>query len=426
MAARAVRLSLLVSLGGGLEIFEFFSYAIFANRIAEAFYPSKDPMTGSLLTLSSLAAGFAARPLGAVIMSHFGDRHGRRPVFIAGLLAMSLATFAIGLLPTYAQWGIVPGVLVVALRVVQGLSVGGEMPGAAAYMVESFPTRAPFLTGLVTAFASLGILLATGLSWLLEDALSQAALAAWGWRVPFLIAGAFGLCSMAARRKLTEAPGFARSERPRPRVPLAEVWRHHAAPFLICSGVMVASAGFQGVFLGYLPLYLTRTLHYLPAQTARLLNLGSVAGTLAILIVSALGQVMPPHRLMRIGAFALIAGAYPFFAALVAQSAPLPALFAGAGMVQGLLVGTFAVLAADLFPVDVRFSGSGVAQTLANAVVAGFAPLVCTLLVATTHRPTAPAGYLIVTGLAGLLASFPLVRRSGWIARDHHAIHEED
>jgi MHS family proline/betaine transporter-like MFS transporter len=128
---------------------------------------------------------------------------------------------------------------------------------------------------------------------------------------------------------------------------------------------------------------------------------------------------------MRIGTLALIAGAYPFFAVLASRSAPPPLLFVGAGMVQGLLVGTFAVLAADLFPVDVRFTGSGVAQTLANAVVAGFAPIVCTLLVAATHRPTAPAGYLIVTGLIGLLASFPMVPRLGWILRDNHAIRTE-
>ena len=215
-----LKLAWLVSLGGGIEIFEFFSYAIFANRIAAAFYPSEDQLTGTLLTLSSLAVGFLARPFGAAIMSHFGDRYGRRPVFVAGLAAMSLATAAIGLLPTYAQWGAASGVIVVLLRVVQGLSVGGEMPGAAAYMVETVPRRASLLTGLVSALASIGVLAATGLSWAIESTLSEPDLARFGWRIPFLIAGGCGFMALLARRGLVETPAFTEVDRPKAKVPL--------------------------------------------------------------------------------------------------------------------------------------------------------------------------------------------------------------
>jgi MFS family permease len=143
------RVILLASLGGALEFYDFIVYSQFAQYIGRAFYPSEDPMVSLVVSFSVFAVGYFARPLGGIFFSHIGDRIGRRRVLILTILLMSAATAGIGLLPTYAQWGIGASILLVLLRVIQGFCLGGELPGAIAYVVETAPRRSGFSVGVV-------------------------------------------------------------------------------------------------------------------------------------------------------------------------------------------------------------------------------------------------------------------------------------
>jgi hypothetical protein len=177
------RVIILSSLGGALEFYDFVIYSMFAQYIGAAFFPAADPLNSLLLSFTVFAVGYIARPVGGVVFSHFGDKYGRRPVFIVAMLTMSLATTAIGLLPTYAQWGIGASACMVLLRLLQGFSLGGELPGAITYVVETAPRRAGFVAGFVFFCVNSGVALASGLNLTVHKLMAEPDIAAWGWRI---------------------------------------------------------------------------------------------------------------------------------------------------------------------------------------------------------------------------------------------------
>src|SRR6478609_1379283 len=158
------RLVLLASLGGTLEFYDFVVFGIFARDIADALFPAASPIASLMASFAAFAAGYLARPIGGIVLSHFGDRYGRRSVFLASLFIMSAATAGMGLVPTFASWGIAASATMVLLRVVQGLCLGGELPGALTYVVETAPRSAPFVCGLVFSCVTIGVAIATGVS----------------------------------------------------------------------------------------------------------------------------------------------------------------------------------------------------------------------------------------------------------------------
>src|SRR5262245_19475682 len=151
------RIVLLASLGGTLEFFDFVVFGIFARDIADAIFPSSSPLVSLMASFAAFAVGYLARPIGGIVLSHFGDRYGRRRVYLWSVFIMSLATFGMGLVPTLAQWGAAASVLMVTLRIVQGFCLGGVLPGALTYVVETAPRIAPFVCGVVFACVTMGV-----------------------------------------------------------------------------------------------------------------------------------------------------------------------------------------------------------------------------------------------------------------------------
>ena len=193
------RLILLASLGGALEFYDFVVYSQFARYIGRNFFPNDDEMVSLIVSFSVFAVGYFARPLGGIFFSHIGDRIGRRRVLIITILAMSAATAGIGLLPTYAQWGITASILLVLLRIVQGFCLGGELPGAISYVVETAPRRSGFSVGVVFFCVNTGVALAALLNLVVHETLTVEQIQAWGWRIGFLVGGGLGLVSFVLR-----------------------------------------------------------------------------------------------------------------------------------------------------------------------------------------------------------------------------------
>ena len=189
------RIVLLASLGGTLEFFDFVVFGIFARDIAEAIFPNTSPLVSLMASFAAFAVGYLARPIGGIVLSHYGDRHGRRRVFLWSVFVMSLATFGMGLVPTHAQWGAAASALMVTLRIVQGFCLGGELPGALTYVVETAPRIAPFVCGVVFACVTMGVAAATGVSLSLRTLLAPDLVPVLAWRLAFVLGGLGGVLS---------------------------------------------------------------------------------------------------------------------------------------------------------------------------------------------------------------------------------------
>src|SRR6266446_3584370 len=178
---------LLASLGGTLEFYDFVIFGVFAKDIADAIFPNPTLLISLMVSFAAFAAGYLARPLGGIVLSHFGDRYGRRRVFLASIFVMSGATFGLGLVPSFATWGPAASALMVVLRLIQGFCLGGELPGALTYVVETAPRHAPLVCGVAFSCVTMGVAAASGVSLALRTWLPSAVMTTFGWRVAFLL-----------------------------------------------------------------------------------------------------------------------------------------------------------------------------------------------------------------------------------------------
>ncbi|MEZ5289974.1 MAG: MFS transporter [Vicinamibacterales bacterium] len=415
MSGASWRIVFLASLGGTLEFFDFVVFGVFARDIAEAIFPAATPLVSLMASFGAFAAGYLARPIGGIVLSHYGDRFGRRTVFLLSLFVMSAATFAMGLVPTYAAWGIAASALMVSLRLLQGFCLGGELPGALTYVVETAPSYAPFVCGVVFSCVTLGVAAATGVSvgvrtWLPPDRVAEL-----GWRIAFMIGGAGGLLSFVLRRAMEESPEFARMKALAARHPFKEVLQAHRSPVVVGILVIAATGAFNGLFFAHMPAYLSSVLGYGAREAVAAQTLGVLVHAAAILAVGWMADTIAPRLLARAGSLALVVLAYPFYAALVGKSLGPAPLLVAAGLVAALVNGTFAALLTDLFPTRVRFSGVALSFNVAFTLFSGLTPLVATSLIERLGTPTAPALVMIVTGLVTLAATVPHPRHGGHV-----------
>ena len=417
ISAAGWRIVLLASLGGTLEFYDFVVFGIFAKDIADAIFPNPTPLISLTVSFAAFAAGYLARPLGGIVLSHFGDRYGRRRVFLVSIFVMSGATFGMGLVPSFATWGATASLLMVMLRLLQGFCLGGELPGALTYVVETAPRHASFVCGVVFSCVTLGVAAATGVSLAVRTWLPAELVASVGWRVAFVIGGLGGLLSFALRRSLEESPEFERMKQLASRQPFREVLRTHLRPVALGVSVIAATGGFNGLFFAHMAAYASGVLGYNPRQAVISQTIGVVVHAFGILAVGGLARRVHPRVLLRAGSLALAALAFPFYSALASRSMNPAFLMALAGMCAGLVNGTFAVLLTDLFPTRVRFSGVALAFNVAFTIFSGTAPLVATSLIRSTGLSTAPALVMVACGLLTLAASFGLSRDGGHVLK---------
>lgn len=409
------RIVLLASLGGTLEFYDFVIFGVFAKDIADAMFPSSTPLVSLMASFAAFAVGYLARPIGGIVLSHFGDRHGRRRVFLVSLFLMSAATLGMGLVPPFAAWGAWASVTMVALRLLQGFCLGGELPGALTYVVETAPRRSAFVCGVVFACVTLGVALATGVSLAVRSWLPSDQVPAIGWRIAFGLGGLAGFLSFIMRRALEESPEFAKMRALAARHPLGEVLRAHWWPVLLGVGGLAATAAFNGLFFAHMPAYLSGVLGYDARQAVVAQTVGVIVHAAAILAVGWAGDRLSPRLMMAVGAATLTLLAFPFYAALASRAIDPVWALALAGLCASLVNGTFAVLLTDLFPTRVRFSGVALGFNVAFTVFSGTAPLVATSLIRETGMNTAPAFVMVGCALITLASAVGFARRGGHV-----------
>jgi len=410
------RVIILSSLGGALEFYDFVAFSTFAQYISGAFFPSSDPTTGLLKTFATFAVGYVVRPVGGVVFSHFGDKHGRRPVFIIAMLLMSFATVGIGVLPGYRSWGVAAPVGLVLLRVLQGFCLGGELPGAITYVVETAPRRAGFVAGFVFFCVNTGVAIAAILNLTLQKSMGSAGIAAGGWRIAFIAGGVLGLVSFWMRLSLSETAEFRKLKHLACKRPFAELMKAAPVAALVGVGALTCTAGFNGLLFA-MPSFLPTVMHYTPAQAAGAQNVGLLVLSFGLLATAWLGDRIPRRYILGFGALIMMFLPFPFFSSLAARSTNIYLLFALTGLAASFVNGPMCALVADLYPTRLRFSGVAVSFNLAFSIFTGIAPLAATYL-ARTYSPAAPAFYMAGCALVTLLAT-PVVKHfDGRILRE--------
>src|SRR5918996_1262525 len=299
LSAAGWRIVLLASLGGTLEFYDFVIFGVFAKDIADAIFPSSTPLVSLMASFAAFATGYLARPIGGIVLSHYGDRYGRRRVFLLSLFVMSAATLGMGLVPTYAQWGVGASIVMVTLRLIQGFCLGGELPGALTYVVETAPRIAPLVCGVVFACVTKGVAVATGVSLAVRTLLDPANVPFYGWRIAFVLGGLGGVLSFVLRRSLEESPEFARMKSFAVRQPFRELLRTNLVHVAIGCAILAGTGTFNGLFFSHLPAYLSGVLQYDARQAVLAQTVGVVASALGILATGWLGDRIPPRYLLR-------------------------------------------------------------------------------------------------------------------------------
>ena len=416
------RVLILSSLGGALEFYDFVVYSTFAQYIGDSFFPAADPRLRLIYSFAVFAVGYVARPLGGVIFSHFGDRYGRRRVFIIAMLLMSTATVCIGVLPPYATWGAAASVIMVLLRLMQGFCLGGELPGAITYVVETAPQQAGFASGFIFFCVNTGVALASALSWVIHETLPADAVASWGWRIGFLVGGGLGFVSFYLRLSLTETAEFQRMRHTAEaaRQPFVELMRSSPGPVLVGVAALTATAGFNGLLFA-MPAFLPTYMHYTRLAAIQAQNIGLLVLSFGLLTTAWLGDRIPRRWILRLGSLALAALCVPFFNAAADHSVGLIPLFLGAGLAASFVNGPMCGVVGDLFPTRIRFSGVAVSFNLAFSIFSGTAPLFAALLVKATGNPASAAYIMLGCAAITFIGTLFLKRYDGRILGEHAA-----
>ncbi|MGW7412601.1 MFS transporter [Streptomyces sp. NPDC054863] len=399
------------SVGNFVEWYEFGVYGYFATVIAANFFTPEGGGDAEALvkTYASFALAFFFRPVGAALFGRLGDRIGRRPTLIVVIAAMTAATTLIGLLPTYATIGAAAPWLLTLLRILQGLSAGGEFGGAVSLLTEFAPAGRRGLYGSWQSFTvALGLLGGAGVAALLATVLTADALSDWGWRVPFLLTLPLGLVALWLRLRLEETPNFRTEKATSSASPrTADVLR----AIVLGAGRIMGWAAAGYTFLVVLPSYLQSTLHtsFREALVATVLaNLGFAA---SIIPAGLLSDRIGRRAVMLTGAALVAALSLPLINLLQDQGTSTVAKGAAvfvAGAVVGLMAGPGPAMLAEMFPTSVRCTGLGLAYALSNAVFSGCAGLIITELIKRTGDADIPAYYAAGACVVSVLALLTL------------------
>jgi MFS family permease len=391
--------------GTAIEFYDFFVYGTAAALIlGPLFFPTFSPVAGTLAAFATFGVGFVARPLGSVLFGHIGDRRGRRPVLVASLLLTGASTVAVGCVPTYESIGVVAPLLLLVLRFLQGLGLGGEWGGAVLLAVEHAPAeRRALWSSFPQVGPALGFLLANGVVLGLSSTLTEAQFAAWGWRVPFWAAGVLAVVGLWLRSSLTESPSFLQID-DHARVPLAEVVRNHWRLLLLTGG---------GLAIGYAIFYAVTTwsLAYGTEQlgVSRSVMLTCIMGAVLVKgtltpLMALLGDRYGRRPLCLTGCAAAALWMFPMVA-LLATGAPLPMFLGFLGAMLAFIT-MFAVIAAylpELYEPRVRCTGAAVGYNLGGVVGGALTPIVATALAEQGGRvPWGVAAYLTAIALLSL------------------------
>lgn len=399
------------SIGTIIEWYDFLIYGMAAALVFnKLFFPNIDPLLGTLAALGSYAVGFLARPLGGALFGHFGDRMGRKSILMLTLVLMGLGTFLIGVLPTYSQIGIWAPVMLVSLRFIQGIGLGGEWGGAAVMVLEHAPKHRRGLYGsLVQVGFPLGLVIAT-LVFGAVSKMPEADILSWGWRVPFLVSAVLIVLGMFIRSNVTESPVFERMKARREIVknPVWQAIVRHPRSFLVAIGLKISEVSWVYMLTVFIVVYATGTLKLPKSLILDAILIAALVELVTIPLFGWLSDMIGRRPLYFIGAIFTIAFAFPLFwlLGLKTPETVILTIVVAMSMGHGLMFAPEATYFPELFGANVRYSGASFGFQVAAAIGGGFSPVLATALAGYMGGTAGVSIMLIVLALITLLAAF--------------------
>jgi MHS family proline/betaine transporter-like MFS transporter len=414
---RGSRAILAASVGNLLEWYDFSVYALFAIYIAANFFPHSAPGLDLVKTFLVFGLGFVIRPLGAILIGIYGDRAGRKAALTLTILIMAGGTLVIAVAPSYAAIGLGAPLLLLAGRILQGFSAGGEIGSATAFLVEHAPlNRRGRYTAWLQASMGMSNILGALVAFAVTTLLPAARVAAWGWRIPFLIGLLIVPVGVYLRRTLEETPQFrAESERRRDErrgvAPLVTVFRHHSRSLLVGMGISILWAVAVYVLLIFMPVLAQRAFGFSAAQAFGSSLIGNVVFVSGCFAFGALADRIGHTRMLTIGAILLSLGVLPLFLWLSASKSTITLTLVLSAF--GVMVSSFTSIAptalSSLFPTPVRATGVSIVYNAAITIFGGFAPAILTWFGANAGSVFAPAWYVVFAAVPAVIA-IPFLR----------------
>ncbi|MCS4241202.1 metabolite-proton symporter [Rhizobium sp. BIGb0125] len=400
--------------GTTIEFFDFYVYATAAVLVFPTlFFPNNDPMTALLASFATFSIAFFARPLGAVVFGHYGDRVGRKTTLVAALLTMGISTVIIGLLPSYETAGIIAPLLLALCRFGQGFGLGGEWGGAVLLATENAPPGKRSWYGMFPQLgAPIGLLLSSGVFWILLHFMSQEALLSWGWRIPFVASIILIAVGLWVRLSITETPAFQKAidQEERVAVPVAELFRHHKRSLAL--GTFVALATFVLFYIGtaYLLSYNVKVLKIPFLDALEVQILGSIVFGIFIPFAGKLAERFGRREILILTT--VLIGAFSFLLpGLMSGGEGSIFVFAALAMaLMGMTYGLIGTALAAPFPTTVRYTGSSITFNMAGIFGASLAPYIATWL--QVNYGMAYVGYYLCAAAVITLACILLSRKN--------------
>ncbi|SFJ51419.1 Predicted arabinose efflux permease, MFS family [Amycolatopsis sacchari] len=376
------------ALGTTVEYYDFTLYATTAALVFnKIFFPAGNAIVGTLAAFATFFVGYLARPLGGLVFGHYGDKLGRKTVLITTMILMGGGTFAVGLLPSYETIGIWAPILLVVIRLLQGVGMGGEYGGGVLMALEYSPAKKQgFYTSLVHIGTPAGVLLPVGLVTLLDAALPEGAYESWAWRLPFLASIVLILLGVYIRTRVSESPEFvkARAEREVRTLPVKELFGNHAGRVVLSIIAKIAESGLFNVYYVVAIAYVTTELGHPRGPALLAVLVACAVECLTLPLFGALSDRIGRRKVYIGGALFQVVLAIPFFLMIATGNLPLMILATtlGLGIGHGAMYGAQAALFANLYPVAVRYTGLSVTQQVGATLGGGLAPLLGTALLA--------------------------------------------
>ncbi|WKA55446.1 MFS transporter [Planococcus shixiaomingii] len=396
--------------GSSIEWFDYFLYGTVAALVFnQLFFVNEDPTVGLLLAYASFALAFFIRPFGGVVFSHIGDRIGRKKTLVLTLSLMGIATFGMGLLPTYQAIGVWAPILLITLRLIQGLGIGGEWGGALLLAVEYAPEDKKGLFGSIPQMGvTIGMLMGTIALWIMT-LLPDDSFMTWGWRVPFILSAFLVIFGLWIRKGIDETPAFKKVQESGeiPKLPIVDTLKYHWREVLIAIGAKVVETAPFYIFSTFIVSYATTNLGFDRTEALTAVMVATVVTTILIPIMGNLSDKVGRKKLYVTGTIAMALFAFPYFWMIQQGSVALLVLATviGLGIIWAPITAVLGTMFSEIFEAKVRYTGISLGYQIGAAVAGGTAPLVATALLAEFNNSYIPVAlYIVFTSLISLVA----------------------
>ncbi|BCD92347.1 proline/betaine transporter [Francisella halioticida] len=394
----------LSSLGGVLEFYDFIIYLLLASYIAKLFFPVESAITSLLMTFSGYAVGYLARPFGGIIFGHFGDKHGRKKTFTISILIMALSTFIIGVLPTYNHIGIIAPVLLILCRIAQGLSVGDEIPGAITYIGEAAPEKKGFVTGVIFCFLIFGVALGFIVESLLLECFDKQQILSYGWRIPFILGGLFGIIAYFLRRELIDIKAFTPFIKEEYSLPVTKMLLTHSWNFIYaCIVVSFGALSFVTLFL-LLPTYFTTILQLHLKNFTWINSFGVIIISIFCVIIGFFADKINRSLILLVSIIATCVFSIFIYKIYVYNQDSYFLAIVISALLVALFWGNTPAILIDLFKQDIRYTGIGFSYNIGFAIFGGLTPMIVFSAIKFSGNKLAPAYILIAGAIITLIA----------------------